>query len=212
MQATNSQTALGTSALRATDKVQRQIEEHLRSQGLYYERRKNYYHNRSIPLNKLVSIDQMGQAVMSILVQVPHIARGEVSSIFSDEVYYSVFDNNHPIEMYSVAITLLRRTEEFLKSSPDTRADSENFVFHLAMFAAVAMTRKMVPKPSDLAESLEIPSDRRFRELLSLVREEFRYVAERKGEVLFERVAKDPFTSKRLQDRAQRFLLTSPRG
>nr|WP_241728862.1 AIPR family protein [Nocardioides zeae] len=211
IQATNSQTTLGTSALRATDLVQRRIEEHLRTQGLYYERRKNFYHNRNIPLTKLVSIDQMGQAVMSTLVQVPHIARGEVSAIFSEEIYPVVFSEAHPIQMYSVAITLQRRVEEFLHSSTDTRGDAENFVFHLAMLATVALTRKMNPKSADLAESLQTPSDRMLRELLPLVREEFAYVAERRGEVLFERVAKDALTSKRLQERAQRYLLGSAR-
>ena len=211
IQATNSQTTLGSSALRATDKVQRQIEEHLRAQGLYYERRKNFYHNQSIPLTKLVSIDQMGQAVMSCLVQVPHVARGEVSKIFEDDVYHLVFNEDHPIQMYSVAITLVRRAETFLRSQGDTRGQVEDMVFHLAMFAAVALTRKMQPKAQDLAEFLETPSDKTLRQLLPIVREEFGYVAERRGEVLFEKVAKDPLTSKRLQERAQRYLLSSSR-
>lgn len=212
IQATNSQTTLGLSALRATDKVQRQIEEHLRTQGLFYERRKNFYHNRSIPLPKLVSIDQMGQAVMATLVQVPHVARAEVSKIFEDEVYSLVFNEDHPIQMYSVAITLIRRAEEFLKSSSETRGQAEDLVFHLAMFATVALTRKMQPQAKDMAESLEVPSDRLLRQLLPLVREEFAYVADRRGEVLFERVAKDPMTSSRLQERAQRYLLSSARN
>lgn len=45
-----------------------------------------------------------------------------------------------------------------------------------------------------------------------MVREEFVYVADRRGEVLFEKVAKDPLTSRRLQERAQRYLLSSARG
>lgn len=211
IQATNSQTTLGSSALRATDKVQRQIEEHLKSQGLYYERRKNYYHNQSIPLNKLVSIDQMGQAVMACLVQVPHVARGEVSKIFEDEVYHLVFNEDHPIQVYSVTITLVRRAEAFLRGQTDTRGQVEDLVFHLAMFAAVALTRKMQPKAQDLADFLETPSDRTLRNILSIVREEFAYVAERRGEVLFEKVAKDPLTSQRLQERAQRYLLSTLR-
>lgn len=211
IQATNSQTALGSSALRATDKVQRQIEEHLKTQGLYYERRKNFYHNRSIPLTKLVSIDQMGQAVMATLVQVPHVARGQVSKIFDDDVYHLVFSEEHPIQMYAVAITLIRRTEDFLKRTPETRGQVEDLVFHLAMFATVALTRKMHPKAQDLAESLEAPSDRSLGRLLPIVREEFGYVANRRGEVLFEKVAKDPLTSHRLQERAQRYLLSSSR-
>lgn len=43
IRATNSQTAFGPSTLRATDQVQRQLEEYLESKGLYYERRRRYY-------------------------------------------------------------------------------------------------------------------------------------------------------------------------
>jgi hypothetical protein len=42
-----------------------------------------------------------------------------------------------------------------------------------------------------------------------MVQEEFGYVAKRRREVLFDRVAKDPLTSERLQERAQRYLLGS---
>ena len=206
IQATNSQTTLGLSALRATDKVQRQIEEHLRTLGLYYERRKNYYHNRSIPLDKLVSIDQMGQAVMSTLVQVPHVARGEVTKIFSDEIYHLVFAEDHPIHMYSVAVQVLRRCEGFLRDQRDTRGQVDDFVFHLAMFATVAVTRKNHPKAQDLAQLSELPDEHLLRSVLPIVREEFGHVARSRGEVLLDRVAKDPQTSKRLQERAQRYL------
>jgi hypothetical protein len=212
IRATNSQTTLGLSSLRATDKVQRQVEEHLMAQGLYYERRKNYYQNRNIPLPKLVSIDQMGQAVMSTLVQVPHVARGEVTRIFEDDIYQVVFNEEHPVHMYSVAIHILRRCEEFLRSRSDTRGQTEDFVFHLAMLSAVALTRKVQPKPADLAAIDGTPNDRVLETLLPLVREEFEYVARTRKEVLLDRVAKDPSTSKRLQDRGRRYLLSTERA
>lgn len=212
IQATNSQTTLGLSALRATDKVQRQVEEHLRTQGLFYERRKNFYHNQGIPLEKLVSIDQMGQAVMSVLVQVPHVARGESTRIFDDEIYGLVFSEGNPIHMYSVAIQTLRRCEEFLRESRETRGQLEDFRFHLAMIAAAAMTRKIHPKPQDLANMTGLPDEPLLRSLIGIVREEFGQVARIRGEVLFDRVAKDPLTSRRLQERVQRYLLGTSRA
>ena len=209
IQATNSQTALGLSALRATDKVQRQIEEHLRTLGLYYERRKNFYANRSIPLNKLVSIDQMGQAVMATFVQVPHIARGEVTRIFATDIYDVVFSENNPMDMYSMAVQTLRGCEQYLRTLPGARGQVDDFVFHLAMLATVAVTRKVHPKPSDLARVRGLPSDELLTSLFPMVQEEFVYVAKRRREVLLDRVAKDPLTSERLQDRAGRYLLGS---
>lgn len=206
IQATNSQTSLGHSALRATDKVQRQIEEHLRSEGLFYERRKNYYHNRSIPLAKLVSIDQLGQAVMSNLVQVPHVARGEVSRIFDEDVYPLVFSEEHPIKMYSASVRVLRRCEDFLRSTENARGHIDDFVFHLSMLATVAMTRKIHPKADDLASLDGVPDDLLLLDLLGIVRDEFARAASRRGEVLFEKIAKDPVISKSLQERSRRYL------
>jgi AIPR protein len=66
IRATNSQTSLRPSALRATDKVQRQIESYLLERGFYYERRRNYYSNRSKPSDRIVSIESMGEAVLSV--------------------------------------------------------------------------------------------------------------------------------------------------
>jgi len=211
IRATNSQTSLGPSALRATDKVQRQIEEYLRGRGLYYERRKNYYHNQSIPLDKLVSIDQMAQAVMSTLVQVPHVARGEVTRLFEPDVYELVFTEEHPIQMYGTAIAVLRTCESFLRSTPEARGQVEDYVFHLTMFATVACTRKMQPKASDLHESCVLPDNQLLASLFKLLQEEFAVVARQTGEVLFEKVSKSSFTSARLQERASRYLLATPR-
>jgi hypothetical protein len=45
IKATNSQTPIPPASLRATDKIHRDIEEYFRPNGLYYDRRKNYYKN-----------------------------------------------------------------------------------------------------------------------------------------------------------------------
>jgi hypothetical protein len=43
IRATNRQTAVSDASLRATDDVQRQIENYFLTQGWYYDRRKNFY-------------------------------------------------------------------------------------------------------------------------------------------------------------------------
>jgi hypothetical protein len=43
---------------------------------------------------ELVSIDQMGQALLTSLVQMHHVARGQVSRVFEDEVYDLLFVDN----------------------------------------------------------------------------------------------------------------------
>ena len=55
IRATNNQTPVEVSALRATDKVQRDIDEILEKYGWFYERRKNYYRNIGKPAVRFVT-------------------------------------------------------------------------------------------------------------------------------------------------------------
>lgn len=212
IRATNSQTALGPSALRATDKVQRQIEEYLQTRGLFYERRRRHYQNKGIASQHLVSIDQMGQSLLSGLVQAPHVARGSLSLIFEKEYYDLLFAQSHPIAMYAASIELLRTVEAFLRSLPDTKVQIEDFVFHLTMLAAIAMTRRNKPSASDIArlESVK-PTGRQLSDLLDIVQREYLARARQTGEVLLDPIAKDPAVTKALMDRGRQYLLASPR-
>ena len=107
IKATNSQNAVQPATLRATDKVQRDIEETLKSTGLYYDRRKNFYKNEGKPADKIISIPLMAQAVMSIVLARPDTARARPSSLIKDNTVYSqVFSEAHPIGMYSNAAAL----------------------------------------------------------------------------------------------------------
>lgn len=211
IRATNSQTILGLSSLRATDRVQREIEEFLRIKGLYYERRKNYYYNRSIPLRELVSIDQMGQAVLATLVQAPHVSRGAVSRIFQDEIYDVVFGGSTPMGAYYTSIAIVRSCETFLRENRDTSGQVEDFVFHLSMAAAIAITRKRVPSAKDLASVDELPSEVLLSELMNVVKTSFADTARETREVLFEKLSKDPRASRSVQEGMARYLLSSRR-
>lgn len=204
IRATNSQTTLGISSLRATDKVQRQIEEHLQSVELFYERRKNYYHNQSIPITKLVSIDQMGQAVLSALVQVPHVARGNSSRIFDADIYGEVFSEDRPIACYSNTILIQRRCEEFLRSNQKNAV--ADFAPFLTMAATMAVTRRKNPNATDMAGILKLPTNELLRKLLPLVQDSFAHVTRQSGELLLDKVAKDPATTKETFERTKRSL------
>ncbi|ROS73070.1 AIPR family protein [Cellulomonas sp. PhB143] len=211
IKATNSQTTLGTSALRATDSVQRKIEEYLQTVGLYYERRKNFYRNQQVHLSQLVSIDQLGQAVMATLVQAPHVARAAPSKVFDDDIYPLVFAEGHPLAMYSQAVTIQRVCEQFLRTEPATRGEVDNFSFHLATLATVAMTRKRQPSANDLSKLNRTPSNELLRTLLGVVRTAYSEVVNSKNYVLFDEVAKDSMSTARVLDGGQRYLLSTSR-
>ena len=88
IKATNSQTTVPPSSLRATDKIHRDIEEYLRQKGLYYDRRKNYYKNEGKPRDKIVGIPYLAQAVMAIVLQQPDQARARPSSLLKNDEDY----------------------------------------------------------------------------------------------------------------------------
>lgn len=210
IRATNSQTSLGSSALRATDKVQRQIEELLRHQDFYYERRKNQYLNEGHNVDSLVSMNEMGQALLSQFAQFPHIARGENSRIFDEEIYENLFAPAHPIGVYSTAIRISRACRDFLRNDSSTAPFVEDFQYHLMMLSAISTTRKLQPKAKDLAVATSIPAPDELRSLLAIIREVFGRHADLKGAVLFDQIAKDPQVTDNILGRARGFLITNP--
>lgn len=148
IKATNSQTYIPPASLRATDKVQRDIEEYLAPFGLYYDRRKNFYKNDGKPLDQVVSISAMAQAVMAIALQRPDTARARPSSLLKDDTDYRVlFDPSHPLALYRVCITLVRRVEAVLRADSRLSAKDRN---NLRYYAALHLASCIVggPRPS----------------------------------------------------------------
>ena len=71
--ATNNQTPIQKSSLRATDPIHRQIEMYFKIKGLYYDRRKNYYKNQGKKAAQIISLPFLSQCLISVLLQVPSI-------------------------------------------------------------------------------------------------------------------------------------------
>lgn len=65
IRATNSQNAIPSGVLKATETVQRDIEQFFLSKGYYYDRRKNYYKNLGKPRDRIISINLLSQCMWS---------------------------------------------------------------------------------------------------------------------------------------------------
>ena len=153
IKATNSQTAIPPASLRATDRIHRDIEEYLRPYGLYYDRRKNFHKNEGKPIGSIVSIPQMAQAVMAIVLGRPDNARARPSSLIKrDDEYRSLFDPNYPISMYRACAEILKQTESFLgsHSSNPSAAEKNNLKFYIAMAATKETLQNANPTPADV--------------------------------------------------------------
>lgn len=140
IKATNFQTTIPGASLRATDKIHRDIEDYLKTFSLFYDRRKNFYKNEGKPIDKIVSIGQLAQAVMSVLLHQSDDARARPSSLIKDDTNYErVFNAGYPLSLYRVCAEILKGSEKFLKR-PElglSRRDRNNLRFYLSMHAGM---------------------------------------------------------------------------
>jgi hypothetical protein len=173
IKATNSQTNMPPASLRATDKIHRDIEEYLRPFGLYYDRRKNLHKNEGRPLDKIVGIPFMAQAVMSVLLQRPDDARARPSSLLKKDIdYQMVFSASHPINIYLVCASIVKKIDSYMRLDAEMDArERNNLRFYMAMDVASKTIMKKEPKPIDIAaiDVVKI-TDQKIQESLTAVK------------------------------------------
>ena len=136
IKATNSQTVVQQSSLRATDKIHLNIEEYLKSKNLYYDRRKNYYKNQNMPRGRIISISYLAQAVMAIVLESPDTARARPSSLLkADTDYRRVFSMDYNINLYYVCVEVMRQIERLMRQiDPQiSTKDRNNLKFYIAI-------------------------------------------------------------------------------
>lgn len=211
IEVTNSQTTFGPSALRATDVVQQEIEEYLLGRDLFYERRRRQYYNQGVNVERIVTIDQMGEAVLSVVVQAPHVARENITQIYQDDIYQAVFHPDFPVAMFSASINIFRQCETWLRGLRQ-RSSVDDFVFHLACLAGIGLSRKIRPDSADIAklENAQLPSPLA-QAMFEIIQTQYNYYSQRTGIVLLDQLAKNPDVTKSLLNAAREYLRTSSR-
>jgi hypothetical protein len=153
IKATNSQTAIQIASLRATDNIQRNIEDYLRSQGLYYDRRKNYYKNEGKPISKIISITYLAQSVIAILLKRPNDARARPSSLLKEDVNYEkIFDSSYPMPLFFRCIEIIKKVEGYLRSTSigNSSLEVNNFKYHLAMYSSLLLANNPEATPVEI--------------------------------------------------------------
>ena len=154
IKATNSQTSIPPSSLHATEKVHRDIEQYLKSFGLYYDRRKNFYKNEGKGVDKIISIPYLAQAVMAVALQRPDSARARPSSLLKDDnTYKMVFSEDHALQLYAVCVLMMKRVDAHLRLEAIglNRKDQTNLRFYVAMLAAFGLAEGKPLKPKVVA-------------------------------------------------------------
>lgn len=153
IKATNFQTAIQPYSLRATDQIQREIETYFGTKGWFYDRRKNYYRNIGKPANRIVSIQNLSQAYMSVILRKPQSARSNpVSLIQADGTYNRIFNGNVDPDVYIFCAKLMKTIESYLRRN--SRQDWKIVKYHIAMFALIKHFGNKNYTPNDLVNLL----------------------------------------------------------
>jgi hypothetical protein len=180
IRATNRQTAVTHSSFRATEAIHREIEDYLLTLGYFYDRRKNFYKREGKPADKIISIDRLAQALLSVLLQEPHTARGRpTTAIKDDNDYKRIFSSDkaqHPIEMYGVLARLLDSVEGFFRKNASgiDQVYRNNLKFHVLMVVSWALNEhSTLPAPRITKLDLSMLTEPQLNAAVQWVRLEF---------------------------------------
>jgi AIPR protein len=112
IRSTNNQTAVDATSLRATDAVQRDIEDAFRTVGLFYDRRRNYYRNRGIPAARIVTVSYVLRAMVAIWKRSPFEAFGVTTRVMqTTSEYRQVFSTKTPVQLFPAVTRIARAVE-----------------------------------------------------------------------------------------------------
>lgn len=118
IKASNNQTVIELSALHATDKIQRDIEELLLKEDIYYERRTNFYANQGIEKDKICTPLYLAIGYISLIMKLPYKAVNLKSRFMNNPLQYNkVFSDQNDIRCYSNIIKILKLTDKVLEKN-----------------------------------------------------------------------------------------------
>lgn len=131
---TNRQNPVSPTLLRATEKIQRNLEIFFFQKGYYYDRRKNYYKNQGKPATKIFSIQSTAQSIYSVIYNEPHLARSIPTSLLkNDESYKKIFNENNDFEGILNCCLISKKIHDFFLQLADSTIKNKiaNFKLHL---------------------------------------------------------------------------------
>ena len=137
--ATNNQTNIPKSSLRVTDTIHLQIEMYMKSRGLYYDRRKNYYKNQKKKAADIVGVSFLAQCLISVFLRKPDFARARPSTLLTDdETYNKLYESNTDLEVYYKTALLGKKIQANLSKSSEMTSAERNDVLYYLLYAVSA--------------------------------------------------------------------------
>lgn len=152
IKATNSQTTVSRVSLNATEPIQFDIEDRLRREGLYYDRRKGKYKLQKKPIKDIVSITALGQSIIAAFLQRPSDSRGRPETVLNDEkILPSIFSLDYDLDFYAACILIDRKCSDFIQGSDIADEWKVDLRYYVTMLAASSICDTAMPTASELA-------------------------------------------------------------
>jgi len=206
IRATNSQTQLPAGALRATESIQKDIEESLTHEGgYYYERRANYYRNLGFPIARVVSMTRLAREFTAFAQRDPHTAlRHSEALLLDDERYTQIFSPRHNLDLYRLCLDVHARLRSFLTQYTEDRPllgeTLENWLYHLAAMSSYTLTRLRQPNMKDLLNiDLDHLSDDLMSRMAGTLEQNFKSALRHNKAGGVDRIARTPDFTTRLR-------------
>jgi AIPR protein len=150
---TNSQNHVSADLLRATDKIQRDIEVYFSGKGYYYDRRRNFYKNSGKQARKIFSIQYTAQCIEAIIHNNAHNSRSRPNDLAkSDTLYNRIFDINVDFQSFLNCCLITQKTIDYWSemAENDLRNEVIYFKFHLSRIATSLLLKKVKYNANDL--------------------------------------------------------------
>lgn len=136
IRATNNQTTVELSALHATDKIQRDIEDVLKLNDFFYERRTNYYKNQGASPDRILTPLYLAAGFVNLILKSPEQATSLKSKFMRNEdSYNNVFSQKSNLQVWHKIASILKQTDQYLETKrPNANSSSEHFLKNRRQF------------------------------------------------------------------------------
>lgn len=154
IEATNYQNPISVALLKANEKIQKEIDLFFNQKGYYYDRQKNYYKNQGKPENKIFSISFLAQAIKSIILKEPHIARATPTTLLkSENSYNKIFQDSIEYESYLNCCLIVSKIHRRILNLEDKQQKNDllNFKLHTSMIAVCMFLKKLDYNADDIS-------------------------------------------------------------
>ena len=124
IRSTNNQTAIAVTSLFATDLHQRRIEEIMKTHGLYYERRVNFYVNQGIDREWIFDIMYLAAGYIGVVLRAPEFAaKMKRKHLKNIEKYNTIFNQDDPLLIWPKIARIMRMIDIELINLQNTIPD-----------------------------------------------------------------------------------------